>query len=502
MIFLFWDWLLPPFRRLLKKLKKLLTKFIEYGKIKSLLKRLKRGKIMNKIRIAIVFIFLAIAGVSLTVSGIADIIRINGDIPDFNFESMQNVKKGDFVCGYVNNILDCYASETTTNTAMGIETSSRTSEEYFLMPLLNDEDEDLYVTISASNIEDRKLLYAICDDTWEYMDGNTDIEFTEMAILARVKNIDSDLMPLLIDWFQEADYCDGNEIEIRKHILPYEFVVYRNTNTPYICLIVGVIMIAVVAVVGFFVIKRFIPQKAEAAPYAPPSDISANTDTNSFAETYTLPQPISQPAQPEEFFPAPKPAAEPKPAPQKEPPKSVSVNDYEDTNLDTSGLNAEQDLYRQEQATAAKARHIEYDNQLETTDMDTDQRLAEQERAIAANARHIEYDNQLDTADLDTEQKLYEQEQAVAANARPLDYDNHLETSDLDTDRQLAEQEQAIAANSCKMEYDNEIDTSDLNTDSLDYYDTSAQGGDDDIFIFSNDFDYEDADASKIEISD
>lgn len=479
------------------------------------LKKLKRFKnlyhikgdsSMNKIRIAIVFIFLAIAGVVLTVSGITDIIRINGDIPDFNFESMQNVKKGDFVCGYVSNILDCYASETTTNSTMGIETSSRTSEEYFLMPLVNetDEAESLYVTISASNIEDRKLLYAICDDTWEYMDGNTDIDFTEMAIIARVKNIDSDLMPLLIDWFQEVDYCDGNEIEIRKHILPYEFVVYRNTNAPYISLIVGVIMIAVVAVAVFFVIKKFMPQKVESAPYAPPADISENTNANSFTEAYTPPQPVSQPVQPEDFFPAQKPksAPEPKPAPKKEPPKPVRSDNYEDTNLDTSGLNAEQDLYKQEQAIAANARHIEYDNQLETTDLDTDRKLAEQERAIAANARQIEYDNLLETSELDTDQKLYEQEQAIAANARQIEYDNQLETTDLDTDRKLAEQEQAAAANTRKMEYDNEIDTSELNTDSLAYYDTSAQGGDDDIFIFSNDFDYEDADASKIEISD
>ena len=275
---------------------------------------------MNKIRIAIVFIFLAIAGVVLTVSGITDIIRINGDIPDFNFESMQNVKKGDFVCGYVSNILDCYASETTTNTTMGIETSSRTSEEYFLMPLVNDVDEaeSLYVTISAGNIEDRKLLYAICDDTWEYMDGNTDIDFTEMAIIARVKEIDDDLMPLLIDWFKEADYCDGNEIEIRQHILPYEFVVYRNTNAPYISLIVGIIMLAVVAVAVFFIVKKFMPKRVESAPYTPPSDISENTAANGFAEAYTPPQPLpnlSQPVQPEDFFPAPKPKSAPEPKP-------------------------------------------------------------------------------------------------------------------------------------------------------------------------------------------
>lgn len=461
---------------------------------------------MNKIRIAIVFIFLAIMGVVLTVSGISDIIKLNGEIPDFNFESMQDVKDGDFVCGYINNIFDCYANETTTNTTMGIETSSRTSEEYFIMPLINETDgaQDLYVTISASNIEDRKLLYSICDSTWEYMDGNENAEFAEMAILARVKEIDSDLIPFMIDWFKDAEYCDGNEIEIRKHILPYEFVVYRNTNTPYICLIIGVVMIAIVTVAVLIVLKKIMPNRVETAPYTPPAGASGDAAANGFSESYAPPRPVSQPVQPDDFFPAPKPkpAPEPpKPAPQKEPPKPVSQSSYEDTNLDTSGLDAEQDLYRQEQETAANARHVEYDNRLETSDLDTEQKLAEQERAVAANARHIEYDNQLETSDLDTDRQLYEQEQAIAANARTVEYDNQLETSDLDTDRQLYEQEQAAAANVRKMEYDNEIDTSELNTDSLEYYGSAAQEDNDDIFIFSNDFDYE-TDASKIEISD
>lgn len=102
---------------------------------------------MNKIRIAVVLVFLLVMGVVLTVSGVRDIIRINGYVPDFNFDSMADIKKGGFVQGYVENIFDCYASETTTETTMGIETSSRTSEEYFLMPLINeaDVDNELYV---------------------------------------------------------------------------------------------------------------------------------------------------------------------------------------------------------------------------------------------------------------------------------------------------------------------------------------------------------------------
>ena len=66
--------------------------------------------------LTVVLVFLLVMGVVLTVSGVRDIIRINGYVPDFNFDSMADIKKGGFVQGYVENIFDCYASETTTET--------------------------------------------------------------------------------------------------------------------------------------------------------------------------------------------------------------------------------------------------------------------------------------------------------------------------------------------------------------------------------------------------
>lgn len=466
---------------------------------------MKRGKIvnklsLNKIRIIIVFLVLAIIGVMLTIGGISDIIKLNSEMAVFNLDDMNKSKKGDIVCGIAWNIYSNYANETTTNSTMGVETSSYTSREYFLMGVYpNDSEEEFYITLSASKKDDIDMLQSIID--FENNNENWD-DHPEYPLYAKVKKLDSELNSFLVSDLESLEIFDSRA-EVQNHIVQFELAVY-NPKTAYTNLIIGIIIIAVVIVACFIMWRIIMPKRIKSAPYTPSS---AMTDgANGFAETYTPPQPISQPAQPEDFFPTPKPKpapeSKPKPAPKKEPPKPVSVNNYEDTNLDTSGLNAEQDLYKQEQAIAANARHIEYDNQLETSDLDTDQKLAEQERAIAANARHIEYDNQLETSDLDTDQKLYEQEQAIAANSRQIEYDNQLETTDLDTDRQLAEQEQAIAANTRKMEYDNEIDTSDLDTDSLDYYDTSAKGDDDDdIFIFSNDFDYE-TDASKIEISD
>lgn len=457
---------------------------------------------LNKIRIAIVFIFLAIAGVMLTVGGISDIIRLNSDMAILNIDDMRNAKKGDIVCGVVWNVYSNYANQTTTNTTMGVETSSYTSREYFVMGVYpDDSDEEFYITLSASKKEDIDMVQNIIN--FEYNNDNWD-DHPEYLIYAKVKSLDSELNSFLVEGIEAGEVFDSRA-EVQNHIIPFELAVYY-PKTAYTNLIIGIIMLAVVIIAGFIMWRIIMPKRvASGSPASPSAEPSA---ANGFAEAYTPPQPlpnVSQPVQPDDFFPAPKPKSEtetkPKPEPKKEPPKPVSVSNYEDTNLDTSGLNAEQDLYKQEQAIAANTRHVEYDNKLETSDLDTDQKLYEQEQAIAANTRHVEYDNQLETADLDTDQKLYEQEQAIAANARHIEYDNQLETADLDTDRQLTEQEQAIAANTRQMEYDNEIDTSDLNTDSLDYFDTSAQGEDDDIFIFSNDLDYE-TDASKIEISD
>ncbi|MGN0674768.1 MAG: DUF6709 family protein [Oscillospiraceae bacterium] len=279
---------------------------------------------MNKIRIAIVLIVLFIMGIMLTVSGITDIIKLNGYIPDFNYDSIYGIKKGDFVGGYVANIYDCYANETTTNTTMGIETSSRTSEEYFIMPLINEEgvSKELYITISAAKIDDRQMLYDICDATWEYLDGNTDVFFPDMAVLTRVKDLDPELKGYLIEWFKEIEIYGTSASEIEKHILPYELKIY-NPNTPYYNLAGGLAIIAVFAVVGVLAYKKLRAQNEPVqAAYSAPANYNAadpgfngspvlqnSTAASGFTETFTPPtQPlpdIPQPVQPDEFFARP-----------------------------------------------------------------------------------------------------------------------------------------------------------------------------------------------------
>lgn len=283
---------------------------------------------MFKLRIAIVLIFLFVMGIVLTVQGASDVIKINGYVPDFNYDSMADIKKGGFVQGYVGYIYDRYAGETTTETNYG-KTSSYTSEEYFLMPLINEADmeKDLYVTISASNIDDRKTLLAVRNDTWEYFSGSTDIDYTEMYIVARVKEIDDDLMPLLLDYLTENEFYSSRS-EAQQHVIPYEFVIYRNLNAPYISLIVGLVIIAAFAVAGVIVYKKTRPTypASETGYYSPSSSAAENTGNASaggFAEnSRPAPMPIPdipQPLQPDEFFA--RPARNPAPAEEKEPPK-------------------------------------------------------------------------------------------------------------------------------------------------------------------------------------
>ncbi len=358
---------------------------------------------MNKIRIIILLAALLIMGISLTVGSISNIIKLNGTIPDFNYESMQNIKNGDFVQGYVGYILDCYASETTTNTTMGIETSSRTSEEYFIMPLVNEEDmdKDLYITVTASKTADRDLLYKICDETYESYMGNTDIEWTEFGIVARVKKIDSDLTPYLIEWFQEAEWFDddthkASTSEIQQHILPYELVIY-NTNGVYTGLIIGLVIIAAFAVVGVIAWKKLRPVTlneqqsfsytssgmngtAAAAPVQP-------ANSGGFSETYTPAEPrpitdIPQPLQPDEFFArpvkAPKPAEEkpeapkpaaPKPAPE---PSAVIPSAGDMDALDTSALNMDSLDYYDTAETDSSETEYEFTNDVDFGEANAD----------------------------------------------------------------------------------------------------------------------------------
>ncbi len=495
---------------------------------------LERGKKLNKVRIFVLIAVLLIGGLMFTVSSVSDIIKLNGYIPDFNYDSMADIKKGDFVGGYIANIYDCYAGETTTNTTMGIETSSYTSREYFIMPLVNDTDlaNDMFISVSVSKQEDRDLMYAICDATYEYLDGNYDVEFPEMGFIAKAQPLDEELQGYLLDWFEEVEYFEGGRSEAAAHIIPYDLVLF-NTNGLYIGLVFGLIMIAAGIVILFFIFHK---KKAQVQDYNAPApdftgysqsasgNIPAPAETpytagqpaaqeNGFSESYYAPSSappfpeLPQPTDAEEFFSKPvrKPAEPVSSAPQKAPeapvPEEKPAVDYSN-GIETNDLDTDKLLYEQEQEAASHVRVIENNNGIETDTLDTDKALYEQEQEAASHVRVIENNNGIETDTLDTDKALHEQEQEAASHVRGIENNNGIETDTLDTDKALYEQEQEAASHVRTIEDNMGIDTSGLDMDELGYFDaSSASESDEDIFDFTNDLDYEVGDASDIEIT-
>lgn len=284
---------------------------------------------MVYLRLGIVALAILITGIVLTVSGASNLIKLGGEVPDFNYESMKDIEEGDFVQGYVTFVLGSYASETTTNTRYGIETSSYTSEDCFVIQLLNDEDweNEMLITLIAEKKKDWDVLYDLSDATWEYYGGNDYAYFPDMGVVAKVVELDDEYEGFLVEWLTDGFY--ENASEARKHFYPYALKIFNPTSA-YISLGVGLLILAAYAALGVVVYKKYRPGSNGAAFEAAMPEGNdfvkpSAPEQSGFAETYTPPSPvpmpdIPQPVQPDEFFssPAPRTVAAEKPEPKKE----------------------------------------------------------------------------------------------------------------------------------------------------------------------------------------
>ena len=315
-----------------------------------------------------------------------------------------------------------------------------------------------------------------------------------MAFIAKAQPLDSELRGYMLDWFDEAEYFEGGRDEAAQHIVQYDLVLF-NPNSAYISLVVGMILIAALIAIVLFVVhssrKKDNSSDLSNAGFTgysqvPPADggtspAAENTvpaQTSGFAETNYAPNAndhmdISQPVQPDDFFakPAKKSAPETQEKP-KEPEPSKPAN------ADSSG-------------------------EINTDSLDTDKILREQEAASAAAQKPTQTSEGIDTASLNAEKVLYEQEQASAAAQKPTQTSEGIDTASLNAEKVLYEHEQASAAVQKPVQTSEEIDTSSLDMGSLGYFDDKkSETDDEDIFDFTNELDYDVADASEIKISE
>lgn len=256
-------------------------------------------------------LMLAIVGVILIGVGLSSLfgaISFRSDIKK-NIEREENIidfmypseyKLNENVCGYINYLYECFCEETTTNTVNGIKTSSRVSGSYYLMPIINSDDDKMYyITVLVKDKDLTALCEQLVDDTYTYLSSDADVEFTDVFFTGKVKPLESEVKSYLVDWLTEVElFEDNSTATIDKYILPYQLEEYNLENhfsSAKMFIPIGIIVVAVCAAILVTVYKRNKQQNIE----QPVFDTNTNypdSQSSSYKTEEAVPVSVSAPA--------------------------------------------------------------------------------------------------------------------------------------------------------------------------------------------------------------
>lgn len=223
----------------------------------------------------------AIVGVVCIVMGLSSLIGAlsfrsditknieNGEnIIDFMYQS--DYKLNENLCGYIAYLYECFCEETTTRTVNGIKTSSSVSGSYYLMPIINYEENDdntYYITVLVKDKDFTAECEQLVDDTYSYLSGNDNVEFHDCFFTGKVKPLDKEVKGYLVDWVNEVElFDDCSDATIDKYILPYQLEEYNlenRFNSAKILIPIGVVITAVCILIIFIVYKKNKNQSVE-----------------------------------------------------------------------------------------------------------------------------------------------------------------------------------------------------------------------------------------------
>lgn len=234
-----------------------------------------------KSRFSRVFITILILGIVCFVMGIYELVGASSFKADINknIDNSENIinymyqsdyKLKENVCGDILYLYEAYCEETTTHTVNGIETSSNVSGTYYLMPIINYEDDDdntYYITVVARDSDFRQSCEMLVDDTYAFLWGEEDIDWTDCVFYGKVKPLEDDAKVYLKDFVNEIELFE-NASDYDKYILPFELEDYnynRHIKSGGILLAIGVVLIAVSAII--YVVYKKKSAANEEAPF-------------------------------------------------------------------------------------------------------------------------------------------------------------------------------------------------------------------------------------------
>ena len=242
---------------------------------------------------------LAIVGIVFIGFGLSSLIGAMSFKSDIrkNIEQEENIidlmypseyKLNENVCGYINYLYECFCEETTTNTVNGIKTSSRVSGSYYLMPIINSNDNNMYyITVLIKDKDFTALCDQLVDDTYTYLVGD-DVEFTDVFFTGKIKPLESEVKDYLVDWVTDVELFEDNSVStIDKYVLPYQLEEYNLDNhysSAKLFIPIGIVIVAVCTAILVVVIKKNKKQNEEHSDFT-------NDNSNSYDTSYKEEEP-------------------------------------------------------------------------------------------------------------------------------------------------------------------------------------------------------------------
>lgn len=212
-----------------------------------------------------------VRGSAFIIIGIIMIIFFSKDLfrsfnePEYLFDqTISDIKDGTYYQEDIYAALDYFMYEETSRTKYGIELSSSTTSYYYIVPVLTEDSENLYMAIEIS-ADDENAMSSVCDNTYRYLMGElTDEEFqnTTYHVTGNIRNMEQEEIDYMIEWFQQTQYfgtTDANEI--MNYIHPVMLEKY-NGSTARIMTIVAIVFILIGSVILTILYKARRKQKA------------------------------------------------------------------------------------------------------------------------------------------------------------------------------------------------------------------------------------------------
>lgn len=155
-----------------------------------------------------------------TADAVANSFKEPPSLYDLRTEELQ---VGEYVQEDLYAALDYFMYEETTRTKYGIEVSSRVSAYYYIIPVLSENKEELYMAVEVPASAEPEM-YSICEDTLSLLSGNmkpTQFGHNTYHVRGKLRNMKEEELQYMTEWFQETVFFGTtNAAEIRNHIYP------------------------------------------------------------------------------------------------------------------------------------------------------------------------------------------------------------------------------------------------------------------------------------------